>query len=214
MTNVLGAKKLRKQVITRDEFDQALEHAQNHDTHPYYRLRDKAILCILWLTGKRAQEVAQLELDDIKIAEGLLQITFTVCKKRNASHRDLRRRKAVSISDPYTQPITRYLDYMQEMHPECRYFFPTTTLSNLTGQVILYPESHLNRESIWQRVTLHGPGTWTHLYRETQGAKVVRAQSNQIASLYAVKQRLDLKEVATAMRYVERYGVDIIEETE
>ena len=212
MTNVQGAKKHRATVITREEFEDALESARGLDSHPYYSLRDQAILCILWLTGKRAEEVAQLKLDDIKLSGGLLRITFMVAKKRNSSEWDRRRTKAVSLTDPYTEPVTRYYHYMLENHPDCPYLFPTTTLSNLTGQVIIRPETHLNRESIWRRVTLHGPETWTHLYRETQGARIVRSQNNQIAALFAVKQRLDLEKLDTAMKYIQRYGIDIIQE--
>ena len=213
MTNVQGDKKYRSSVISGEEFDKALQHAKGLESHPYYALRDQAILCILWLTGKRAGEVAQLEINDIELDHELLKLTFTVMKKRNSSNRDLRRTKAIPITDPYTDPITNYYYYMVENHSDCIYLFPTTILSNLTGQVIIKPESHLNRESIWQRVTLHGPETWTHLYRETQGAKVVRSQRNQVAALFAVKQRLDLEKMNTAMNYVQRYGLDIIEET-
>jgi len=211
LTNVQGAKKHRHDVITEPEFQAALSNAELVDSHPYYRLRDKAILCILWLTGKRAGEVAALELDDVEQERGLLRITFSVLKKRETG-RPHRRTKAVPVTDPYTEPIIRYHGYMVSRYPDCRYLFPTTTYSNLTGQVIIDNSRHLHVTSIWRRVVLHGPETWTHLYRETQGAKVVRAQRNQIAGLFAVKQRLDLERLDTAMRYVQRYGVDLIEE--
>jgi hypothetical protein len=80
--------------------------------------------------------------------------------------------------------------------------------------VILNPETHLDRTNVWRRVVLHGPETWAHLYRETRGAKVVRAQNNSIAAVFSVKERLDLEQMETAMRYVQRYGMDIIDETE
>ena len=212
MTNVLGAKKDRTSVISRKEFDRALTSAKTMECNPYYGLRDCAILCLLWLTGKRAGEVAQLELDDVVVEAGLLRVTFTVLKKRNRDRLGLRRTKDIPLSNPYTEPIITYHDYMVANHIDCRYFFPSTRYSNFTGQVIVAVDSHLHRVSVWRRVTLHGPGTWTHLYRETQGAMVVRAQGNQIAGLFAVKQRLDLEDLNTAMRYVQRYGSDLIEE--
>ena len=212
MTNVLGAKKDRSSVISRKEFDRALTSAKTMECNPYYGLRDCAILCLLWLTGKRAGEVAQLELDDVVVEAGLLRVTFTVLKKRNRDRLGLRRTKDIPLSNPYTEPIITYHDYMVANHIDCRYFFPSTRYSNFTGQVIVAVDSHLHRVSVWRRVTKHGPGTWTHLYRETQGAMVVRAQGNQIAGLFAVKQRLDLEDLNTAMRYVQRYGSDLIEE--
>ena len=147
----------------------------------------------LWLTGKRAGEVAQLQVSDIETEDKHLKVTFTVLKKRNSATMDLRRTKAIPLSDTYTEPVTKYYRYMRRNHPGVRYLFPSTTLSNLTATVILDKENHLDRTNVWRRVVLHGPETWTHLYRETQGARVVRAQRNQIAALFAVKQRLDLE---------------------
>ena len=214
MTNVLGDKRYRTSVISREEFDRALLSARSMDGNPYYGLRDCAILCLLWLTGKRAGEVAQLEVDDVVVEEGLLRVTFTILKKRNSDRWGLRRTKDIPVSNPYTGPIISYHDYMVVNHGDCRFLFPSTRYSNFSGQVIVALDSHLHRVSVWRRVTRHGPGTWVHLYRETQGAMVVRAQSNQIAGLFAVKQRLDLEDLNTAMRYVQRYGSDLIEEVQ
>ncbi len=69
MTNVQGDKKYRDDVIGVTEFQEMLRKARDPEKHPYYLIRDPAILCILWLTGKRAAEVASIQLQGVATNE-------------------------------------------------------------------------------------------------------------------------------------------------
>lgn len=216
MTHVRGPKKHRRDVISEDEFREMLRRAGEKAPHRYYELRDKAVLCILWKTGKRRGEVARLEVRDLEIDEEkrLLHITFTILKKRKEMLLTRRRTKTLSLSDPYVKPIIEYLEYLRERYPESKYLFPSTRWNPLTGSLSINPERHISGREIHRIVVRAGPETWPHLFRETQGAKVVRRYGNTITGAFAVKQRLDLESIQTAMRYVERYAVDLIEPEE
>lgn len=83
MTYVRGleARVKRKTVISNEEFEELLEKADALKPD-FYRLRAKALLCLLRLTGKRRSEIAGLELDDFKVEEGKLVIHFQLLKKK------------------------------------------------------------------------------------------------------------------------------------
>lgn len=215
MTNVKGEKRLRENVISRAEFDAMLRSAAENRPHPYYALRDQAVLCIFWKTGKRRGEVARLRVSDLTVDReaGSLLITFTVLKKRRKVSLTRRRTKALSLNDPYTQPILKYLEHMRTRHPDCIYLFPSTRLTGFGDEktVTLIPDRHLSGPQVWRIVVAAGPRTWPHLFRETQGAKVAERWGNTLSSVFAVKRRLDLESERTAMRYVARYAVDFID---
>lgn len=105
---------------------------------------------------------------------------------------------------------------MEENHPECRCLFPSNRYSPLTDTVVLDPERHITRRTVHNIVTRTETGRlmWPHLFRETQGARVVRRHGDTIVSIFAVKRRLDLENPDTALRYVERYGTDLIQPEE
>jgi len=58
---------------------------------------------------------------------------------------------------------------------------------------------------VWRVVTQAGEEAWPHRFRETVGARVVKRHGQTIVSLFAVKRRLDLEKMDTAMRYIDRY---------
>lgn len=101
MTN-MDEEKDGREVISREEFDQLLREQEAARTHPYYVLRDRSLLCILWKTGKRASEVTSVEMRDVEVDEksGLLRVTFHVLKKRSRSRLETRRNKAMLLGDP------------------------------------------------------------------------------------------------------------------
>jgi hypothetical protein len=53
------------------------------------------------------------------------------------------------------------------------------------------------------------PKAWVHLFRETVGAEIVRADPS-LLSIYKVMMRLDLESEQTAWRYIRRYHIDLI----
>jgi len=207
VTNVQGDKKYRDDVIGVTEFQEMLRKARDPEKHPYYLIRDPAILCILWLTGKRAAEVASIQLQGVALTRDTLDIAFVVGKKRTLT-RYSTRTKAIPLRDPYAKPVLDYYTHMTENHPDCMYLFPSTKYSNLNGTVTLDPDRPLSRTTIWRVVVGAGEEAWPHLFRETVGARVVKRHGDTIDSLFAVKRRLDLERLDTAMRYVERYAAE------
>jgi len=83
MTFVRGSplRTQRKTTITDEEFQELLMKADSIQNE-FFRLRAKALLCLLRLTGKRRSELAKLELNDFKVEEDKLIIHFTLLKKK------------------------------------------------------------------------------------------------------------------------------------
>jgi len=201
----------RKDVISDEEFKWMLERVEEADyPFEYYRMRDKAILCILRRTGKRRREVASLEISDLAVKGRYLSITFTVRKKRRKNILSLQREKLLSLKDPLVQPILEYWSWMKKNNPECRYLFPRTFYSPLTKTFTLDRNHHLSGRQILRIVKRANPRAWCHLFRETVGAEIVRKDPSIMAP-FKVMRRLDLESYTTAFNYMKRYAADIIE---
>jgi len=93
----------RKTVVGDYEFQQLLKEAAKIKVE-IYRLRALALLCVLRLTGKRRSEIAMLECDSFKIEKGMLDITFTLLKKRKGTVLTKQSTKSIPVSDPLTNP--------------------------------------------------------------------------------------------------------------
>ena len=210
MTNVKGDKKFREDVIGLTEFQAMLDNTRGPDKHPYYLVRDPALLCLLWLTGKRASEVASILMRNMRLAEDALYVSFVVGKKRTIA-RYSTRTKVIPLGDPYVKPVLEYYRHMVEHHPDVEYLFPSTRYSNLDHTVALNPGKHMSRWTVRRVVVAAGEETWPHLFRETVGARVVERYGDSVNALFAVKRRLDLERLETAMRYVERYAGERLE---
>ena len=199
----------RKGVITQTEFQATMDKA-TEIKNEYYKLRLRCMLAILKKIGKRRGELASLELEDVKVAGKNLSVTFTVLKKRRktAETVTLGREKQIPLTDPLTNPIIEYLAYMKTKHPDCKYFFPSTT--NVFGTTIHFnTEKHLSGRQILRLIQSVNPKAWVHLFRETVGAEIVRADPS-LLSIYKVMMRLDLESEQTAWRYIRRYHIDLI----
>jgi len=83
MTRVRGsqARTKRNTVISEEEFQQLLDKADKIKDE-FFRLRGKALLCLLRLTGKRRNEIAKLELTDFQIEGNFLNVRFVLEKKK------------------------------------------------------------------------------------------------------------------------------------
>jgi integrase len=204
----------RKDVVGREEFLGMLQRVDDEEyPFPYYRLRDRAVLCLLRRTGKRRSEVAGLEVLDLEVKGKYLSVTFTVAKKRRGSIMSKRREKLLSLRDPWTRPILEYWEWMRTEQPGCRYLFPTTFYSPLSNSLRLSPDSHLSGRQLLRIVKRVNPEAWCHLFRETVGAEIVRRDPS-IMSPFRVMRRLDLESYTTAFNYMKRFAADIIEHDE
>jgi hypothetical protein len=139
-------------------------------------------------------------------------------KKRKKSPLALIRTKRFSINSRWAKHLIEYKNWIQTNHPDCKYFFPST--KNIFGMDLLfYPNKHLSGKQIYCVVKQLNPEFWVHLFRETRGADIVKADEREheeasILTVYRVKKALDLENEATAWRYINRYATETIAEEE
>ena len=214
LTNTDPERNKRKSVIESSEFNDMLEATKEeaYSARKYYRIRDRALACVFYATGKRRGEVARLEVSDLEIKGKNLSITFTVLKKRKSGTLINRREKIIKIGSMVT-PIIEYWEWMEDKVPGCKYLFPTTHYSPLSNTLVIRKGSHLSGRQLLRRIQKMNPESWCHLFRETMGAKVVRAKPDALAP-FRVMNRLDLEDYKTAFNYFRRFAADIIESEE
>lgn len=207
MTDVSPHRKSRKTVISEVEFQGMMNRARELES-VFYRLRTRALLALFYLTGKRRSELVRLEVDDFKEEDGMLQVTFTLSKKRRESVITKRATKSIPLSDPLTQPILEYLDYLETLSPKPRFFLPRTIIAPGSSFTIM-PEASIGGRQLLNLIRHVSDEVWPHLFRETQAAQVVQ-QDPSIMGAYKVKERLNLESVQTGFRYLERWASDVI----
>lgn len=213
MTN---AKTQRKDVLSDREIEAMIAEAEKIKSH-YFRLRAKALVS-LFITGKRREEVATLETADLEVKEGFLYITFMVVKKRKKKVLATRRIKRFPVESKYAQYIMDYQSWMKKNHPECKYLFPSVTSVFGLG-LAFHKDKHLSGRQILRVIKQLNPKAWCHLFRETRGAEVVRADERKrgeasLLTIYRVQRALDLERATTAMNYINRYATETIEREE
>jgi integrase len=203
----------RKTVLSQKEIDNMLTKADKLE-NKYFALRAKAIVS-LGRTGKRRAEVANLEISDLKVEENFFYITFTVVKKRKKNVLAIRRTKRFPLESKYAQYIMEYWNHMKKEHPDCKFLFPST--HNIFGLSVGFSkDKHLSGRHLLRIVKQLNPKAWFHLFRETRGADVVRADERRhgqagLETIFRVKRALDLEREATAWRYVTRYATETSE---
>jgi integrase len=200
-------RKSRKTVISDEEFQGMMDRTRELEPM-FYRLRTRALLALFYLTGKRRSELVRLEVDDFKEKDEMLQVTFTLSKKRRESVITKRATKSIPLSDPLTQPILEYLDYLETLNPKPQFFLPRTVLAPGSSFTIM-SEASIGGRQLLNLIRQVSDEVWPHLFRETQAAQVVQ-QDSSILGAYKVKERLNLESVQTGFRYLERYATDII----
>jgi len=162
MTN---AKVQRKDVLSLEEINGMLEKA-NKIKSQYFRLRAKALVG-LFKTGKRRQEVATLEVSDLKVEASFVYITFTVVKKRKKKVLASRRTKRFPLNNEYAQYIMEYWNYMKKKYPKAQFLFPSVT--SVFGQALaIHDDKHLSGRQILRIIKHLNPKAWCHLFRETR----------------------------------------------
>lgn len=198
----------RKTVVGEEEFEAMRENA-NSIPVTFFRLRTLALLALLYLTGKRVSEIVRLELSDFKTSGGMLSVTFTLSKKRKDTVLNKRATKAIPLTDPLTRPIIEYLNYLQGLIPQPRYFLPRTRALFGKG-LIIEPDHGIGRGQLWNLIHALNCKAWPHLFRETAGAEIIKKDPT-IIGVFKVKQRLDHEDIKTSMGYLERYATDVID---
>ena len=129
--------------ITNQETQQALDKADSIPIE-YFRLRAKATFSLIRLSGKRCGEIAMLPLANISVKDDLLHIIFILEKKRQGLLRSQTSHKAYLLSDPLTQNVLLYAEYLKAFKHKPLFFLPSGKVS--------YGSYKLNiKEIIWIR---------------------------------------------------------------
>lgn len=209
MTFVRGStqRTQRQTVITDNEFLTMLSRAAEIK-HEFLRLRAKALLCVLRLTGKRRSEIAMLQFGSFKVEKGFLNITFTLLKKRKGTVLTKQATKSIPLSDPLTEPILVYLEYLNSLDPKPKYLLPR--VKTIFGSTwIICTDSHISGRQVANVIRGLSEKVWCHLFRETAASDVIKTDPSIIGA-FKVMRRLDLKDYRTGFNYLRRFASDII----
>ena len=210
----------RKDVIGDKEILDELAKA-NTIQDDFKRLKARAIVALLE-SGKRANELASLELADITEDTRFLYVRFTLSKKRKTKAQKekaiqlLQRTKTYNVNSDMAQIIREYLSYLLQKYPGVKHVFPR--MNYVFGHLVsVDPSQHMNRLEIWRTVKALNPNDWPHQHRERRAVKVIQQHQRMfgkatLETIFTVKTVLDLKEASTAYRYVDRYEVQKVEE--
>jgi hypothetical protein len=71
----------RETAIEDSELNRALDHA-SRIKNEYFRLRALSVLSLLRLSGKRRAEISWIPVENFKVENGLLNVTFALEKKK------------------------------------------------------------------------------------------------------------------------------------
>jgi integrase len=120
--------------------------------------------------------------------------------------------KSLFLSDPLAHHITDYLKFLESQKPTPLFFFPASRDIFGNAVVILQDEGIKGRQ-IYNLIHALNSELWPHLFRDTMGAEIVRADSS-LYGLFRVMRRLDLENLETSTRYVRRFIGEVIEAPE
>ena len=207
MTNVRGSplRVNRQTVITEEEFEEALYKAEQIPNE-FLRLRAKAVLCLLRLSGKRRGEIAVLPLENFKVEDGFLKVMFILEKKRKDKTLQKIGVKSIPLTDSLVQPILEYLEFLKRI--KAKFFLPQA--KSVFGSIVIIPDKHISGRQVFNIVRQCSETVWPHLFRETVASDIIREDDSIIAA-FKVQRRLDLEDFRTGFRYLRRFAEDIIQ---
>ena len=116
--------------------------------------------------------------------------------------------KSVPLNDPLSKPVLRYVDYLRNRRVEPKFLFPSG--KSVFGNYFLIQNKHLTGRQIFNIVRGISDSIWPHLFRETVGSDVIKADPTIIGA-FKVMNRLDLENYETGFHYLKRYASDIIQ---
>jgi hypothetical protein len=196
----------RTGVIKSSELSEAIENAQQI-TNVYFQLRAVAVISLFRLSGKRRGEVAIIPLENFEEEQGYLAVKFILEKKRSKTKLNKTSTKRFELSDPLTQNVIEYLDYLKTLTPTPKFWLPSG--KDVFGTYVIDPDKHLLGRQVFNIVRGSSESIWCHLFRETKGADVVK-QDDSINAIFTVQQALDLENFETAFKYVKRYSKQVL----
>ncbi len=244
MTRIRGNafRESRETVIDDSELDKALDQAKMIDDE-YFRLRAQAVLSLLRLSGKRRTEIAWIPLENFKVENDLLAVTFTLekkkrkhkkcpgCNTKNSSISAFCKKCGFQISEvsvtftsKQAKSVKAFLlsdSLVQNLLKYLDYLFslnPTPKFwlpsgRSVFGKYFIIPDRHLSDREVFNIVRETSETLWPHLFRETVASDIVK-QDNSIIAAFKVQKRLDLEDMRTGFNYLQRFAKDIIKREE
>ncbi len=206
----------------------------------FMRLRAKAMVA-LSKTGKREGEIIGVSQDDLKVEGNYLVVTFVLEKKRQKEPVEVSRR--FELNGKWAPMILEYSNFLKEKIPECMWLFPHGHLG-LDGKYIIHAIQNKNRvmqvfthkrksdgkvlsverrpigtmsgRAFRRTIKFLNPKAWHHLFRETRGAEIVKADEKEhgqanLETIFKVREDLNLEKEDTAWHYVRRHGTPKVE---
>ena len=133
----------REDVLSEDEFQRMLSKLSGQDiiTGTYETTLEgkpvtqkfniecrkaECLLCLLWVFGKRIQEILLLKRKDLSVENGFLYVEFIVLKKKETKGQPVRIKhtKRITLKHPYVHYIT---DYINSVEDQNSFLFPGQT---------------------------------------------------------------------------------------
>lgn len=143
---------------------------------------------------------------------GMLKLEWKAWTQTEEGHsvrQDLRT-KSIDRSDRFARLIIEYMNYMDAKYPHAKFLFPAGM--TIFGQTYkIFENEHLSGRQMLRLIKLLNPSAWMHLFRETKGGTIAKAEGRTLKAVYDVKETLDLENEETAYRYVRRYAVQEME---
>jgi hypothetical protein len=115
--------------------------------------------------------------------------------------------KAFQLSDPLTQNVLGYYEYLRSLDPTPKFWLPSGKC--IFGNYFVIPERHLSDREVFNIIRQTSDTVWPHLFRETVASDIVK-QDNSIIAAFKVQKRLDLEDMRTGFNYLQRFAKDII----
>jgi hypothetical protein len=225
-------------VINDSELNKALDQA-NKISNEYFRLRALAVLSLLRLSGKRRTGISWIPLENFKIENDFLNVTFALEKKKRKhkkcpacsaknsgitlfckkcgldiskvpiafTSKQAKSLKAFPLSDPLTQNVLRYYEYLSSLNPIPKFWLPPGR--SVFGHYMIIPDKHLSDREVFNIVRGASETLWPHLFRETVASDIVK-QDNSIIVAFNVQKRLDLEDMRTGFSHLQRFAKDVI----
>jgi len=228
----------RETVIDDNELNKAIAQA-NAISNEYFRLRALAVLSLLRLSCKRRTEISWIPLENFKIENDLLNVTFALEKKKRKHKKcpgcgtknpvtssfckgcglcisqvpiAFTSKRAKSLKAfPLADPLTQNILRYYE-HLRSLTPIPKFWLPSgkcVFGNYFIIPDKHLSDREVFNIVRDTSETLWPHLFRETVASDIVK-QDNSIIAAFKVQKRLDLEDMRTGFNYLQRFAKDII----
>jgi hypothetical protein len=228
----------RETVIDDNELGRALDQANTIDNE-YFRLRALAVLSLLRLSGKRRMEIAWIPLENFKVENDLLTVTFTLekkkrkhkkcsaCSTKNSALSAFCKKCGLQISETpvtFTSKQAKSVKAFQLSDPltlnVLKYLNYLTRLNpipkfwlpsgrSVFGNYLVIPDRHLSDREVFNIVRGTSETLWPHLFRETVASDIVK-QDNSIIAAFKVQKRLDLEDMRTGFNYLQRFAKDVV----